>query len=510
MDPINEKEIGFSGTGAPAGVNEVKDKESLGGENAMEVKVDKHELPLVPQPSAHEDDPLNWSPSLKLLICIQVSWLAALGPMSCAVINPAFVPLGKAFHITTVEASYTLTMYIVFAGVGPLLFTPFSNIYGRRPIYLIGNLVAGVMNIIASHCTTWTGIMITRAITGIAAGCTVAIGGATICDLFFMHERGLFMGIYTFALTNGPHLSPLIGGYIGQRLGWRYCFAIPGYMQLATFVITVFCLPETLYSRKIDRSSHSPKSYLDLLLFKRSVLTDRKLGSTDFLRPFYMLKYISILIPGIYYMLCFGFGTVVFAATGAQLFAKLYHFNVEQTGILMSVPLIIGGLIGEFSAGWVTDYMVYRYAKKHNGQRKPEARLDAIWLALLTPIGVIIQGVCLTHYKTASWVGSAFGMGIASLGLQVATTVVYAYCTDCYKPQSAEVSTILNTFRQVFSSAISFYAIPLANRISIQYAWLVFSMISIVGILPVFALRIYGANWRARAWQSPPTFHTDL
>lgn len=58
MDPINEKEIGFSGTGAPAGVNEVKDKESLGGENAMEVKVDKHELPLVPQPSAHEDDPL--------------------------------------------------------------------------------------------------------------------------------------------------------------------------------------------------------------------------------------------------------------------------------------------------------------------------------------------------------------------------------------------------------------------------------------------------------------------
>jgi hypothetical protein len=62
--------------------------------------------------------------------------------------------------------------------------------------------------------------------------------------------------------------------------------------------------------------------------------------------------------------------------------------------------------------------------------RKPEARLDAIWLALLLPIGVIIDGVCLTHYKTVGWIGAAFGMGIACLGLQVATTVVYAYCTD--------------------------------------------------------------------------------
>lgn len=148
-----------------------------------------------------------------------------------------------------------------------------------------------------------------------------------------------------------------------------------------------------------------------------------------------MLKYISIVIPGVYYMIAFGFGTIIFAATGSQLFAKLYHFNIEQTGLLMSVPLIIGGLIGEFNAGWVTDFMVYRYARKNGGMRKPEARLDAIWLALLAPIGVIIQGVCLTHYKSTSWVGSAFGMGIASLGLQVATTVVYAYCTDVRVPE---------------------------------------------------------------------------
>lgn len=35
--------------------------------------------------------------------------------MSAAVINPAFVPLGKAFNITTVEASYELTVYVCVA-----------------------------------------------------------------------------------------------------------------------------------------------------------------------------------------------------------------------------------------------------------------------------------------------------------------------------------------------------------------------------------------------------------
>lgn len=164
---------------------------------------------------------------LKLCVCLQISWLACLGVMSSAVINPAFVPLGKAFHITTVQASYELTVYIVFAGVGPLFIAPFANIYGRRPIYLLGNLVAAVMNLVAAHCTTWTGILVTRAFCGIGSGATVALGAATICDLYFLHERGVYMGIYTFFLTNGPHVAPLIGGFVAKFLNWRYCFSIP-------------------------------------------------------------------------------------------------------------------------------------------------------------------------------------------------------------------------------------------------------------------------------------------
>lgn len=147
--------------------------------------------------------------------------------MAGAIVNPAFVPLSKEFDITVVQASYELTVYIVFAGIGPLLTVPLANVYGRRPVYICGNLLAAVTNIAAGYCTTWSGIIATRVFNGIGAGSPTAIGAATICDLYFLHERGFYMGIFTFFLTNGPHAASLFGGFIAQKLGWRWCFLIP-------------------------------------------------------------------------------------------------------------------------------------------------------------------------------------------------------------------------------------------------------------------------------------------
>lgn len=43
---------------------------------------------------------------LKLLVTLQISWLAMLGPMGSAVVNPAFVTMGKVFDMTPVQISY--------------------------------------------------------------------------------------------------------------------------------------------------------------------------------------------------------------------------------------------------------------------------------------------------------------------------------------------------------------------------------------------------------------------
>lgn len=280
-----------------------------------------------------------------------------------------------------------------------------------------------------------------------------------------------------------------------------------GYIQIATFLLTAVALPETLYPRS---SVHQkPKSFLDLLLFK-ATLPERGLKLRDFWRPLYMGKYLTILLPALWYMTCFGYGSVLFASTGSQLFAKNYHFELYQTGLILSIPLLVGCFIGECSTGWFTDWLVSRYAEKHGGERRPEARLDGMWLGLLVPIGVIIQGICISHHKTVSWLGPAFGMGLANLGLQAATTVTYAYTTDYFKPQSAEIACFLNLMRNGFSALISFYAIPLADKINIEYAWLTFALLNVAFFGPVLALKWLGPRISRLSWQAPPSFHNDL
>lgn len=87
---------------------------------------------------------------------------------------------------------------------------PFANAYGRRPVYLIGNLLAAITSIVAGYCHTWAGIMITRAFNGFGSGAVIAMGAATICDLYFVHQRGVYIGIYTLALTSGAHVRIFI------------------------------------------------------------------------------------------------------------------------------------------------------------------------------------------------------------------------------------------------------------------------------------------------------------
>lgn len=317
-----------------------------------------------------------------------------------------------------------------------------------------------------------------------------------------------------------------------------------GYIQLGTLAFTLFCLPETIFSRRTV-AGRRERSFADLLLFKNSGLQDRKLRPADFLKPFYMFKYLAIVIPGFYYMTAFGFGSVLFAATGSSLFHKIYQFDVAQTGLMLSIPLLIGCLLGEMSAGWLTDHMVYRYAKKHGGRREPEPRINAIPLAVLCPIGIIIDGVCLSHHKTASWVGAAFGMGIANFGLQVATTITYSYCTDVsgkvsFLDTSTKSPTVLQTpeFRDLqhsqpfpkhflhdnlilrvgvhplslteYTNITRLDSIPLGEKIEYQYAWLIFALINVFFLVPMVLLRFYGVRWRNSVWQKPPTFHDDI
>jgi hypothetical protein len=116
--------------------------------------------------------------------------------------------------------------------------------------------------------------------------------------------------------------------------------------------------------------------------FSRQV-SGHTLRFSHFLRPLKMLKYPAVTFPALYYMTAFGFGSVAFAVSGAQLFKTIYHFNTAQTGLLLGIPLLLGSILGEMTAGGFSDWIVLRDAKRREGERRYEARLQALWPAVL-------------------------------------------------------------------------------------------------------------------------------
>lgn len=49
----------------------------------------------------------------------------------------AFAPIAEDYKVTDQQASYLTTCNSLFGGVTPLLLTPYVNMYGRRPAYLV-------------------------------------------------------------------------------------------------------------------------------------------------------------------------------------------------------------------------------------------------------------------------------------------------------------------------------------------------------------------------------------
>jgi multidrug resistance protein len=400
------------------------------------------EISQISEQSLHHDDPLGWSLWRKYYIVILMSSFTTVAQLAPAMLNPAFVIVAKELNVTVEEASYSTTIFILFAGVFPLFITPFANVYGRRPLYLIFTVLSIAGFIVSAASPSWGGLIAGRVLSAIGCSIPLGLGAATICDLFTQGQRGLPMGIFAWATTNGPHIAPIAGGYIAQRYGWRWCNWVSAIIEGVLFLLALFTFPETLFSAQ--RAEKVKQSTLPRLLYFGKV-HERRIRVADFFVPLKMLKYAAITIPCIMYMVNLTYGSPLYAVTGSFICAGVFHFNLGQTGLFLGLPLTVGCILGELSAGWVSDWIINMYASRHQGYRKAEVRLYLLPLVLLTSVGLATFGWCIDNREP--WIRAAVCMAVSGFGTQIATTVTYTYCCDSYRAHSSDVSVTINLLK---------------------------------------------------------------
>ncbi|TVY86238.1 Efflux pump, partial [Lachnellula willkommii] len=399
--------------------------------HAAELKRDSHGLPLVPQPSQFKDDPLvslinslstvlsirtipinhiNWPRWLKWAVLIQVGFMAFLGIYTSALINPALVLLAKAMDVDSKTAAYSTTTAIIVGGVSPFILTPIANVYGRRPTTLFAISITMLGGVGSAVSPNFSALLGTRAMTGFGMGGMMSVGTACVNDMFFLHERGEKMGVYSIFVTNGAHVAALtsvynmtfnlrylsVGGFLGQAAGWKWDYGLGALSCALSLILAIFLFPETLFCRDASHlatRTHT-RTYTQLLFdFRSNVLPTRSLHPSDFLQAFYMLKYPSIVFPFWYYTTAWTFCNVLPAVTLATIYTSVYHLKPGPIGACLGISLTIGSVLGEFFAGRASDFLIFHLALRNGGVRKPEYRLYLCTLsAFFMPAGLLIFG----------------------------------------------------------------------------------------------------------------------
>lgn len=81
-------------------------------------------------------------------------------------------------------------------GYANLIIVPCSNVFGRRPTILVCGLICILANIWQAKVTSYNSFIGARVISGLGAAANESIMPMVIADVMFLHQRGLWMGLY--------------------------------------------------------------------------------------------------------------------------------------------------------------------------------------------------------------------------------------------------------------------------------------------------------------------------
>lgn len=294
------------------------------------------------------------------------------------------------FHSTSSYLeTFVVSIFILGFAFGPLIIAPISEVYGRRPVYILGNLFFCILIICCAVSNSLGMLIAFRFLAGCAGSIPITLGGATIGDMFSADRRGAAMAVWGMGPLLGPTIGPLIGGYLSADKGWRWIFWLQSILSGTTFMLGSIFLQETYSVVILERKAASLRKTTKnqaLVSALYDGLSVKEHLSRAVVRPVKMLVFLPmVLLLSIYMAFLFGC-LYLFITTFPLVFAKQYGFSTGSIG-LTYLGLGLGCFLGLPIAGKSSDILYRKLLKQNKGEGKPEFRLPL--LAISAPLVAI-------------------------------------------------------------------------------------------------------------------------
>lgn len=189
--------------------------------------------------------PRKYIPSNSPLYIVMLGLLSALPPLAIDMGLPAIPALQSAFHIGIGQATRTLTVFLLGFSVGPILFGPLSDRYGRKPVLMLGLALFSLAALACACAGHIASLLVLRLLQGVAAGAAAALPAAIVRDVFSGHAALSRQSYVALVNAVAPLVAPLLGAGLLAFGSWRLIYACLGVIGLVLLLLCALGYEET-------------------------------------------------------------------------------------------------------------------------------------------------------------------------------------------------------------------------------------------------------------------------
>lgn len=159
--------------------------------------------------------------------------------LDALIVNVALPSIQLDFKVGEAGLQWVVTAYSLGMAVAIMSAGTLADIHGRRKLYFAGIALFTASSVACGLAQSLDVLNASRAIQGVAAA-TVNVTSLAIVSAAFPDpkQKAWAIGIWTAIASTAMAIGPTLGGFLVQRVSWRFIFLVNVPVGLAVLVLT--------------------------------------------------------------------------------------------------------------------------------------------------------------------------------------------------------------------------------------------------------------------------------
>ncbi|KAF1841756.1 MFS general substrate transporter [Cucurbitaria berberidis CBS 394.84] len=478
-------------------------------------------LPPEPPNLAKFTDPFDWSETRKNVTIWVSCIITALTAFTAGAYSPGVGQMAEEWDVSSVAALVGITTFTTGFAVAPMVLAPFSEINGRRPVFLISGLIFVICQLCTGFTQSYAGMLVVRFFVGVGGSTFSTMVGGVVSDIYHAADRNKPMALFAGAALCGTSLGPMVCGFIAQNTTWRWIFhmqtIVCGIMVALICVIFKETRGSVLLSRKaktlntwyeareaagyyglnIINTAKSGTTISERIRWKVKADEERaslsKMIGISLYRPFHLLLTEPVVF---WFSLWVSFSWAVLYLTLAAIplvFQRNHGFSLQQSNAVFAA-MCVGSIVAT-----VLSIYQEKFARK-NGKltSTPEARLYfACVESACMPVGLFMFG--WTSSSNIHWIVPTIAIGIATIGIFAIYLSTFNYLADTYHRYASSALAAQSFCRNMLGGMFPLITIQMYDQLGYGPASSLLGGIGTLLTVVPWILVFYGPRIRTRS-----------